>query len=98
MLEIVAKQVDKQPIQDSSDWHRQLLLRMKNDLPGIRAAVLSEETHDLMNGLRSFRHRQRNTYGSDLDPVRVIELAREAVDLPILLKNDPDQLAKTLLK
>lgn len=64
VLELIAKQLDEQPIPKSDDWHRQLLLRMRNEWPGIRPPVLGDETYRLLNDLRSFRHRQRNTYGS----------------------------------
>lgn len=95
-MDLIAKQIDKTPIPKSDDWHRQILLRMKNEWPNVRPAVLSEQTYDLLNGLRSFRHRQRNTYGSDLDPARVTELAREAVKLPSLLLDDLTALKRNL--
>jgi hypothetical protein len=55
VLELVAKQVDGQSIPKSDDWHRQLLLRMKNEWPDIRPAVRGDETYKLLNDLRSFR-------------------------------------------
>ena len=96
VLELVAKQVDMDPIPKSNDWHRQLLLRMKNELSGVRPAVLSASTYKTLNDFRSFRHRQRNSYGSDLDSVRVMELAKEAVKLPKMLKADLEILKNNL--
>lgn len=96
VLELISKQVDKQAISKSEDWHRQLLLRMRNEWPDVRPPVLSDETFRLLNDLRSFRHRQRNTYGSDLDSSRVAALAKEAILLPGMLRADVEALAASL--
>ena len=40
---------------------------MKLDLPGLRPAVISEETFELLADFLDFRHRFRNIYGFELD-------------------------------
>ena len=59
--------------------HTILLLQMARPFPNVREAILSTDTHVLLDRLRSFRHRERNTYGFNLDPIIVHERASEAV-------------------
>ncbi len=65
-------------------WHSALLRRMANPFPGLRGAMISEamiseECHRRLDRLRAFRHRERNTYGINLDFGIVVDRAREAV-------------------
>jgi len=48
-------------------WHRDLLIDMKLDLPGLRPAVISEESFRLLADFLDFRHKFRNIYGFELD-------------------------------
>lgn len=43
-------------ISDTARWHSVLLQRMSQEIPGIRPAVLSQESYLLLNSLRGFRH------------------------------------------
>lgn len=95
-LEVIARDIDQKPIEKNAGWHRSLLLRMKNAVPGVRPAVLSDETYTKLDHLRSFRHRQRHTYGSDLRANSVLELVNEAVVLPKLVTTDIEKLASVL--
>jgi hypothetical protein len=62
-------------VPDGPEWHADLLRRLSVDVPGRRPAVISDETRHRLDGLRSFRHRERNTYVHELDPARVLEIA-----------------------
>ena len=88
-LTSIASEVDQKPISKQSDgWHRALLDQMAAPLEGVRPAVLSNSTFEILQALRSFRHVVRNTYGGSLDVERVLELAQDAIKLPDLLESD----------
>jgi uncharacterized protein YutE (UPF0331/DUF86 family) len=44
---------------------------MTYEIPGARPPVITQETHDLLDELRGFRHRVRNVYTFRLNPERV---------------------------
>ncbi len=54
-------------IPSGDSWHRDLLIDMKLNLPGLRPAVISEDTFRLLADFLDFRHRFRNIYGFELD-------------------------------
>lgn len=56
---------------DREQWHRELMLKMFLEIPGVRPAVLPLEVRPLLNELRSFRHVFRHSYDFELDPVRL---------------------------
>lgn len=60
------------------DWHRLLLEQMKNDVTGIRPAVISTEMGDVLDDLRKFRHVVRNVYTHHLDPARLGKLVKSS--------------------
>lgn len=61
-------------------WHRQLLQEVATPIPGGRPAIVSETCLARLDRLRAFRHRERNTYGFDLDLGIVLERSAEAVE------------------
>lgn len=61
---------------DREQWHRELMLKMLLDIPGVRPAVLPEALRPLLNELRSFRHLFRHSYDFQLDPQRLNNLTR----------------------
>ncbi len=75
----IASEVDRAPVAHTEFWHASLLKRMANSFPDVRPAVISEDLCRGLDRLRAFRHRERNTYGADLDLDIVIERGREAV-------------------
>ena len=89
----VVKTVDGKTIGSDEGWHRTLLLRMSSPFGDSRPAVLSQETLAELDKLRSFRHRERNSYGSALIVDRVLELAADAVLAPAMLTADLRRLA-----
>jgi hypothetical protein len=60
------------------DWHKRLLEQMKNEIPGIRPAVISTETWEILDDLRKFRHVIRNVYTHHLDSVRIGKLVKSS--------------------
>jgi len=63
-------------VAESDRWHAEFLRRMKQEIEGVRPAVISEEVFDLLDELRAFRHVFRHAYGRDLE----YEKARIALD------------------
>jgi hypothetical protein len=92
-MAIVAKSVDGQAMEVGDGWHRALILRMANPFGASRPAALSAETVAELDKLRSFRHRERNSYGSALKGERVIEIAADAVLVPALMELELKRLA-----
>jgi hypothetical protein len=66
LLKMVAAHFENQ-ISDTARWHSVLLQRMSQEIPGIRPAVLSQESYLLLNSLRGFRHFFRHAYGVPID-------------------------------
>lgn len=56
------------------DWHRLLLGQMMEEVPGIRPAVISIRSGEVLDDLRKFRHVVRNVYTYHLDPERLQKL------------------------
>lgn len=92
----VADRVDRHMIAKGEQWHRALVLRMAKPYRDIRPALLSEATYRRLDALRSFRHRERNTYGRMLDTESVLGIAYEAIEIPALLRTDLEALASAL--
>jgi hypothetical protein len=66
LLKIVASCFENN-ISNSSQWHSLLLQRMMMDIPNIRPAFLSSNTHAILNNLRGFRHFFRHAYGANIE-------------------------------
>ena len=75
----LAAEIDQSRVVHADGWHAALLRRMAHPFPGVRNAIISESCYALLDKLRAFRHRERNTYGVNLDFEIVVERAREAV-------------------
>lgn len=76
----LASEVDGVPVVHSEGWHGALLRRMSHPFPDARGPIISGPCHGVLDRLRAFRHRERNTYGINLDFNIVVERAREAVE------------------
>lgn len=61
---------------DREQWHRELMVKMFLDIPGVRPAVLPAELRLPLNELRSFRHVFRHSYDFRLDPQRLTALVQ----------------------
>lgn len=58
-------------VKDVSQWHKELLMKMFLEIPGIRPAVFPSTCRMILNELRGFRHVFRHSYDFDLDPQRL---------------------------
>lgn len=65
----------------SDRWHKALVDKMALEVPPIRPALLTEASmkNAALEWLK-FRHRIRNLYGEDLDPLKTAEIQKLAWD------------------
>jgi hypothetical protein len=66
---------------DPIGWHSELLTRMKLHIGGVRPALISEPTYELLDELRGFRHVVRHAYGKELDPAKIELVLQKALAL-----------------
>lgn len=57
-------------------WHSTLLKNMTKEIKGVRPSVITEETYELMDDYRKFRHLARNIYTFNILPDKVLILAK----------------------
>lgn len=73
IFKIIARELDeKTPA--GEHWHRELILQMTLDLPGIRPPVISKHTARKLDEFRAFRHVFRNVYGFNLSEEKISAL------------------------
>ncbi|MBC7218308.1 MAG: hypothetical protein H5U36_09305 [Candidatus Caldatribacterium sp.] len=75
-------------IEDRSRYHPELLGRMKLEIEGVRPALISEKSFQLLNSLRAFRHFFRHAYGYELDRRKVSIVLQDALALREVFKSD----------
>ncbi|MEA5620810.1 hypothetical protein VB711_23650 [Cronbergia sp. UHCC 0137] len=90
LLKVVANYCENN-ISDTSQWHSLLLKRMMQPVQGVRPALLSIESYDLLNALRGFRHFFRHAYGVPLDFLQLESNLHKAVEVKPLLDQDFDR-------
>jgi hypothetical protein len=73
IFEAIARELDAS-VPSGPDWHRDLVVQMSAELPGIRTPVIRSETRHCLDEYRGFRHIVRNVYSFNLRPSRVTEL------------------------
>ena len=78
----------------SDSWHRDLLKRMKLEIPGYRPPLIDNETFQLFDELRAFRHVFRHCYSFQLDWAREKILAEK---FPLVWKRFEEQVNNFLL-
>lgn len=62
-------------------WHLLLLQQMMKEIPGIRPAVISNDTGTKLDEFRRFRHIVRNVYTHNFDPAKMGVLISSAENL-----------------
>lgn len=87
LFKMVAHAFENQ-IQDKSQYHLELLRRMTISIQGVRPALLSHESYQLLDNLRSFRHFFRHAYSYELDPRKVSIVMQDAKKLRPRYKED----------
>jgi hypothetical protein len=79
-------------------WHRDLLKRMKLEVPGYRPKVINDELYTLLDDFRAFRHKFRHTYVFKLDWDREQLVARKFPKTASLLREQIPKFIKSLDK
>lgn len=82
VFEAIGKLVDTN-VPVGEGWQKALLSQMTDEVPGIRPAVISSDTRDVLDDFRKFRHIARNIYAFNLDVLRLrilVDRLPEAVD------------------
>jgi len=69
----IASHVERS-VPTDGEWHRELLRQMNVEAPGVRPAVLSEESVQALDEYLRFRHVVRNVYTFNFDPERIERL------------------------
>jgi HepT-like protein len=77
-------------------WHRRLLEIMSIEIPEVRPQVLSPRSASELEEYLAFRHRFRNLYLFDLQPVPVLALAARAHEVWTKVHADLERFADTL--
>ncbi|MFA6222562.1 MAG: hypothetical protein WC647_09625 [Desulfomonilaceae bacterium] len=80
------------------DWHRDLLLQMSAEIPGVRPPVISRHTRLVLDEFRGFRHVVRNIYTFNLRADRVIELTGRANDCVSSVQDDLHKFIDFIVK
>mgnify|MGYP000218040030 CR=1 FL=1 len=97
LFRIVADFFENQ-IEPSGGYHLGLLRRMRVEIEGVRPRLISDESFELLDELRGFRHVFRHAYTYHLDPVRLLNLADRVKRLRDLFQRDYERFKSELLK
>jgi hypothetical protein len=73
---------------DKERWHAELLKKMTLSIEGVRENVISDETFELLDEFRRFRHFKRYYFDFSYDWDRLELLQRKFSRLPLSLKSD----------
>ena len=69
-----------------TSWHKDLLKRMRMEIPGYRPKVIDDELYIVLDDFRGFRHKFRHAYAFELDWEREQIVARKLVSASEMLK------------
>jgi len=97
VVEILIKGIDGD-LPTAIDYHTALLKRATYEIPEVRPPIISEETFNLLNVLRAYRHKLRRTYTYLISPHKVIDLTEMAVKSWEFLNKDWESFKKYLLE
>jgi len=79
LFEVIAHFFENQI--DGKRYHADLLRRMKAEIQGVRPALISENTWQLLLELQSFFHFFRHAYGEELDLEKIDRVVSIAIKL-----------------
>lgn len=83
----IAKKIDESPVKGDSS-HQELLKRMLIEIDGVRCAVLSKDTYDLIDKFRSFRHKSYHDFSITYKWEEMRELCHSAKQTLLLFNGD----------
>ncbi len=95
VLEDIAREVDGS-VPSGPDWHRDLLIQLAAEMPGLRPAVLSGEARACLEDYRGFRHVVRNLYTFRLRAARLQDLVDALPGCRALVERDLRRFADFL--
>jgi hypothetical protein len=78
------------------DWHRDLLKRMKLEIPGYRPRVIDGELYKRLDDFRSFRHKFRHSYSFELDWEKERAVAVKLPETAVMLRRQMIQFIESL--
>jgi len=78
------------------DWHKDLLKRMKLEIPGYRPRVIDEELYRRLDDFRSFRHKFRHSYSFELDWEKERAVAVKLPETASMLRTQMAQFLESL--
>jgi hypothetical protein len=87
LFEIIANNIDKSPLTGAT-WHRDLLQKMTEEMPGLRPAVINPRWLPQLDELRRFRHLVRNVYIFNIVPAKVEPIVASLPDLWSHIKDE----------
>ena len=92
---LIAMDIDG-AIPEGLSWHQDLLIQMKVEIKKIRPAVLSQETYQMLDEYRAFRHVVRNVYTFNLSCDKIAPLVNNIGSLFTRLKREMEQFVRFL--
>ena len=95
LLKIVATYFENN-ITETAKFHIALLSRMTQTIPGIRPALISQETFLILNSLRGFRHFFRHAYGTPIEYEQLKNILDKSMNLLPLLVEDVNIFVNTI--
>ena len=87
LFELIAVHLDDSP-PTGKTWHRDLLRKMTQEVPGVRPAVVACDRLPRLDELRRFRHLVRNVYTFNLVPEKVAPIVAGLSELWVPLKDE----------
>jgi len=86
LFELIARHLDG-AVPESETWHRDLLQQMKNDVAGVRPALIDPQNAERLDEFRRFRHLVRNIYTTNLSAAKMAGLLQVLPELWPTLKD-----------
>ncbi len=80
LFRMIAEAFENQ-IEQGGGWHVELLSRMRQEIPGVRPAVVEVNDLRALNELRAFRHVFRHAYALELNPAKLAIVLEQALVL-----------------
>jgi hypothetical protein len=83
-------------IERRSDYHKNLLIRMKMNIPGIRPMLLGETGYLILTELMGFRHVFRHAYNFDISPEKLKSIRTRVLEVMCLINRDIEEFKRFL--
>lgn len=87
LFEVIVREIDGAR-SHPAEWHRELLMAVSVERPGVRPAVISEAGYKMLDEYRGFRHLFRHLYTHHIDPGRIFTLMETLDETWRLVRED----------